>query len=144
MRLLYPWNFPGKNIGVGCHFLLQRIFPTQGWNLGLPHCIASRCFYRLSQQASSGDLGSIPESERSPREGYLTLIELTGGLASVYEFMGKLNETVWKDAFLLITALDIPKKKLEKAWHKHSAKLQSCLSVQKWPTRVTLQYFIES
>ena len=23
-RLLCPWNFPGKNIGVGCHFLLQQ------------------------------------------------------------------------------------------------------------------------
>ena len=30
--------FPGKNTGVGCHFLLQEIFPTQGWNPGLPHC----------------------------------------------------------------------------------------------------------
>ena len=29
-RLLCPWNFPGKNIGVGCHFLLQGIFLTQG------------------------------------------------------------------------------------------------------------------
>ena len=29
---------PGKNTGVGCHALLQRIFPTQGSNLGLPHC----------------------------------------------------------------------------------------------------------
>ena len=28
-RLLYPCNFPGKNTGVGCHFLLQGIFPTQ-------------------------------------------------------------------------------------------------------------------
>ena len=28
--------FPGKNIGVGCHFLLQEIFPTQGLNLGSP------------------------------------------------------------------------------------------------------------
>ena len=24
-RLLYPWNFPGKNMGMGCHFLLQGI-----------------------------------------------------------------------------------------------------------------------
>ena len=24
------WDFPGKNIGVGCHFLLQGIFLTQG------------------------------------------------------------------------------------------------------------------
>ena len=34
-RLLYPWNFPGKNPGVGCHFLLQGIFPTQGPNPSL-------------------------------------------------------------------------------------------------------------
>jgi len=26
---------PGKNIGVGCHFLLQGIFPTQELNLSL-------------------------------------------------------------------------------------------------------------
>ena len=24
--LLHPWDFPGKGTGVGCHFLLQRIF----------------------------------------------------------------------------------------------------------------------
>ena len=29
---LCPWNFPGKNTGMGCYFLLQRIFPTQGSN----------------------------------------------------------------------------------------------------------------
>ena len=28
-RPLCPWDSPGKNTGVGCHFLLQRIFPTQ-------------------------------------------------------------------------------------------------------------------
>ena len=33
--LLCPWNFPGKNTGVGCHFLLQRIFPDQGWTLSI-------------------------------------------------------------------------------------------------------------
>ena len=31
-RLLCPWNFPGKNTAVGCHFLLQGIFLIQGWN----------------------------------------------------------------------------------------------------------------
>ena len=36
--LLCPWDSPGKNTGVDCHSLLQRIFPTQGWNLGLLHC----------------------------------------------------------------------------------------------------------
>ena len=33
--LLCPWNSPGKNTGVGCHLLLQGIFPTQGLNLSL-------------------------------------------------------------------------------------------------------------
>ena len=31
-RLLCLWDFPGKNTGVGCHFLLQGIFLTQGSN----------------------------------------------------------------------------------------------------------------
>ena len=34
-RLLCPWNSPGNNTGVGCHFLLQGIFPTQGSNPSL-------------------------------------------------------------------------------------------------------------
>ena len=37
-KLLCPWNFPGKNTGVGCHFFLQGIFLTQGSNLRLLHC----------------------------------------------------------------------------------------------------------
>ena len=30
VRLLCPWDFPGRDTRVGCQFLLQRIFPTQG------------------------------------------------------------------------------------------------------------------
>ena len=36
-RRLCAWNSIGKNTGVGCHFLLQGILPTQGSNLGLRH-----------------------------------------------------------------------------------------------------------
>ena len=32
LRFLCPWSFPGKNTTVGCHVLLQDIFPTQGLN----------------------------------------------------------------------------------------------------------------
>ena len=39
VRLLCPWVFPGKNSGVGCHFLLQGIFLTQELSPGLPHCL---------------------------------------------------------------------------------------------------------
>ena len=35
--LLCPWNFPGKNTREGCHFLLERIFPTQGSKPSLLH-----------------------------------------------------------------------------------------------------------
>ena len=37
-RLLCPWGSPGKNTGVGCHFLFQGIFLTQGLNPGFLHC----------------------------------------------------------------------------------------------------------
>ena len=42
--------FPDKSTGVGCHFLLQRIFPTQGSNLGLLNC--RQTLYHLSHQGS--------------------------------------------------------------------------------------------
>ena len=47
-RLLCPWDSPGKNIGVGCHFLLQGIFLMQGSNLHLLHC--RWILYPLSHQ----------------------------------------------------------------------------------------------
>ena len=48
--LLCPWDFPGKNTGVGSHSFLQGIFPTQGLNLGLLHC--RQILYHLSHQGS--------------------------------------------------------------------------------------------
>ena len=49
-QALCPWDFPGKSTGMGCHFLLQGIFPTQGLNPGLPHC--RQTLYHLSHQES--------------------------------------------------------------------------------------------
>ena len=50
-----PWatqsmDSPGQNTGVGSHSLLQRIFPTQGSNPGLPQC--RRILYQLSHKGS--------------------------------------------------------------------------------------------
>ena len=50
-RLLCPWDFPGKNTGVGYHFLLQGIFPTQELNPGLLHC--RQILHSLSHRVSS-------------------------------------------------------------------------------------------
>ena len=44
------WDFPGKSTGVGCHFLLQGIFPTKGLDPGLWHC--RHMLYHLSHQRS--------------------------------------------------------------------------------------------
>ena len=52
-RLLCPWDSPGKNTGVGCHALLQRIFPTQGSNPGI--------LYLLYWQ--SGSLPLVPSGK---------------------------------------------------------------------------------
>ena len=38
-RLLCRWDSPGKNTRVGCHALLQRIFPAQGLNPSLLHLL---------------------------------------------------------------------------------------------------------
>ena len=46
--------FPGKNIVVGCHFLLQGIFLIQGLNPGLLHC--RQILYQLSYPGIRGSL----------------------------------------------------------------------------------------
>ena len=44
---------PGKNTGVGCHALLQGIFPTQGSNWGLLHCRQILYHWALREVQSS-------------------------------------------------------------------------------------------
>ena len=53
--LLWPWNFPGKNSGIGCHFLLQGIFLSQESKLCLLH--------PLHWQADSLPLHLLTKSE---------------------------------------------------------------------------------
>ena len=50
-RLFHPWEFPGKNTGVGWHFLLQGIFQTQRQNPGLLHC--HQTLYHLKVKVKS-------------------------------------------------------------------------------------------
>ena len=60
-RLLCSWVSPGKNTGVNNHFLLQRIFPTQGLNLGLLHC--RWILYPLSYQGEVQIVGKLTNSK---------------------------------------------------------------------------------
>ena len=48
----WTWNSPGQSTGVGSLLLFQTIFPTQGLNLGLPHC--RWILYQLNHKGSPG------------------------------------------------------------------------------------------
>ena len=48
-QVLCPWGFPGRNTGVGCHFLLQRIFPIQELNPYLLRLLMPRRYGGYSQ-----------------------------------------------------------------------------------------------
>ena len=61
--LFHPWDFLGKYTGVGCHFLLQGIFPTQRVSLDLLHCRLT--LYHLSHQATKTMLNKNKESRHS-------------------------------------------------------------------------------
>ena len=45
------------NTGVGCHFLIQEIFPTLGLNPGIPDCMQT--LYRLSHQGVGGKASNL-------------------------------------------------------------------------------------
>ena len=57
VRLLCPRDSPGKNTGVGCHSLLQGIFPAQESNPGLLHC--RQMIYHLSSEGSPRNFGRV-------------------------------------------------------------------------------------
>ena len=65
-------DYPGKNIGVGCHALLQGIFPTQELNWGLLHC--RWILYQLSHKVNTR-VGSL-----SLLQGIFPTQELNWGL----------------------------------------------------------------
>ena len=74
-RLLCPWNFPGKNTRVGCHFLLQGIFQTQQSDLGLLH--GRRILYQIGYlpiQNRKFKKGNIFDGFSSETDGYSSLL----------------------------------------------------------------------
>ena len=70
---------PGKSTRVGCHALLQGIFPTQGLNPGLLH--SRWTLYHLSYQESPWILGwvAFPFSRGSSQSRNKTGVSCTAG-----------------------------------------------------------------
>ena len=75
-RLLCPWASPGKNTGVGCHALLQGIFPTQELNLHLL-CL-------LHWQAGSLSLSHLGSPKNFPQVDKQLLWSKTEGTIWMY------------------------------------------------------------
>ena len=67
-RILCPWYSPGKNSGVGCHFLFQGIFPIHELNLGLLQVFPDGSIAK-EFSCNTGDPSSIHGSGRSPEKG---------------------------------------------------------------------------
>ena len=72
-----PWNV-GQNTGVGSS-LPQGIFPTQGWNSGLPHC--RQILYQVSHKGSPRTLEwvAFPFSSGSSRPRNQTRLSCIAG-----------------------------------------------------------------
>ena len=64
-RLFYPWNIQGKNTEMGCHFILQGIFPTRDQtDVSCVFCIAGGFFARWT-------IGEAPIPLRTVASCYL-------------------------------------------------------------------------
>ena len=83
-----PMGFSRQDTRMGCHFLLQGIFLTQGSNPGLPHC--GQTLYDLSHQGMETILfGLCPLTLRStPSPGSVRLSWIVvGHMVSISELM---------------------------------------------------------
>ena len=108
VRLLCPWDFPGKNTGVGYHFLLQGIFPTQGSKI-----LECGLLCLLQQQGSS--LSLAPPGKPVIYKSMLAVWGVPSGLLQFFlsppsrrvALCGSMQTSQQKhsQAFCLITAL---------------------------------------
>ena len=82
-------DFPGKNTGVGCHALLQGIFPAQGLNPSFPHF--RWIFYHLRHQGSPRILEKKYSWRRSLLQGIFLIQESNWGLLHCRRILSQLS-----------------------------------------------------
>ena len=81
-RPFCPWDSPGKNTGMGCHFLLQGIFQTQESNPGLLHC--RQILSQLSYKGSPIELLSLEKPELIARSRVAKISGEIGGHLHIF------------------------------------------------------------
>ena len=78
--LFYTWDFLGKNTGVGCHFLLQGIFPTQGSN---PSPALAGGFFTAKPPGKPIDLNKLASKQQAGQNAW----ELVPAMSTASSFL---------------------------------------------------------
>ena len=81
VRLLCPWDSPGKNTGAGCHALLQGTFLTQGWN---PRLLL--CSWIFTSQSPGKSLTFVPDFMCILRGSILVLFNVKIRIELILDF----------------------------------------------------------
>ena len=104
------WNSPGKNIGVGCHFLLQGIFPTQRSNPGLLLALLGPGFSKTPNSCHRAvqDTVTLPLSSSALS---LSPVKIWDGLGEDQTIQSHLRE-IWRSRSVFFIHL---------LWHKYPA-----------------------
>ena len=118
-RLHCLWDIPGKDTGVGCHFLLQGIFPTQGSNPGLLHF--RQILYQLATRKAQKRkaLGFNWSTSLLYPEKHTSWEPMEGNLSSSWSWSVWIQGTM---GVIKIEDLDCKKKKKKCDARRHSRK----------------------
>ena len=87
-----PMEFTGKSTGVGSHFLLQGLFPTQGSNPSTPHC--RQVLYFLSRQ------GSPNRSVCPHKNAYGSIVRKSQKMETAHPMGILWREGFWKECLI--------------------------------------------
>ena len=107
LRLLRPWESASKSTGVSCQFLLQGIFPTEGSNLGRPHCM--QILYHLSYQGSHAAVYGVAKHQTRLRDQTTATCFKDSHSIQIKHFK---YHSLYKRLFLILYKINITKLKL--------------------------------
>ena len=103
-----PWDFPGKHTRVACHFFLQGIFPTQGWNCNdsSVSCIARWILYHRATWDVMSEKVPKPVSGRAEIWFQVYCLQLPSAIAAcqVLILTSGWTSFIWNQNQMLLNA----------------------------------------
>ena len=137
--LYSPWNSPfhGQNTGVGSLSLLQRMFPTQGSNPGLPHC--RQILYHLRHQGSPIILEWVAypfSGGSSPPRNWTGVSYIAGGFFTSWDsshFSSHDNSHITRSGIFLISSfMTLNLWRIQASCFVECPQIWLCLMVSSW------------